>query len=127
MIQYETVVELSKSIWDKTKTWTQKASESGTACAVAMVGGDLTVFSIKHALVAAKTGSIAATVYVISAGLFGVQNRFAQAWLIAMATMCVDMVVHSTHYGNNYTEALYTGLGAGFIALMMSGFLYRGK
>ena len=127
MIGYESIVGVSKSIWDKTKTWTQKASESGTACAIAMVGGDLTVFSIKHALVAAKTGSIAATVYVISAGLFGVQNRFAQAWLIGMATMCVDMVVHASHYGEHYTEALYTGLGAGFIALMMSGFLYRGK
>lgn len=127
MITYETIVDVSKSIWDKTKTWTQKASESFTACSIAMVGGDLTVFSIKHALTAAKTGSIAATVYVISAGLFGVQNRFAQAWLIAMVTMCVDMVVHSTHYGNNYTEALYTGLGAGFIALMMSGVIYRDK
>ena len=127
MIEYDTIVGVSKSIWDKTKVWMQKASESGTACAIAMVGGDLTVFSIKHALVAAKTGSIAATVYVISAHLFGVQNRFAQAWLIGMVTMCVDMVVHESHYGAHYTEALYTGLGAGFIALILGGAFHKGK
>ena len=105
--------------------WMQKFMETWTACALAMVQGDLTVFTVKHAVTAGKTGLAAATAIVVTKYLAKIDNRFMVAWLTGVMTMCADIVVHPTHFGAHWHEAAITGVGAAFLALMLSGALYR--
>ena len=106
---------------EKFRLWWQKFSEAWTACALTMVQGDLSVFSINHAQVAAKTGLGAATAVVLTSLILQMPNRWAMAWLTGICVMLVDICIHPTHFGEHWHEAFVTGLGA----LMLSGILYR--
>ena len=99
----------------------QKFMEAWTACSLAMVQGDLTVFTVDHAITAAKTGVGAGTAIVLTTLLLKAENRWAMAWLTGICVMVVDICIHPTHFGEHWHEAFVTGLGA----LMLSGILYR--
>ena len=104
--------------------WREKFVQVWAACLTCMVGGDFSVVSINHAIKAAKTGSIAATVAVlctmsvITAKLH--KSDVGQAWLIGVVTSLVDITIHPTHYGAAYFEAAMTGAAAGMLALLMA-------
>ena len=107
------------------KDWFQKFMEAWTACALAMVQGNLSVFTWKHAITAGKTGLAAATAVVITKYLAKIDNRWMIAWLTGVMTMCADFIVHPTHFGEHWHEAAVTGVGAAFLALMLSGVLNK--
>lgn len=106
---------------EKFKLALQKFGEAWTACSIMMVQGDFTVFTIKHGLTAAKTGSIAAILLVFTSYFVALQNRFVMAWMTGVMVSLADIVIHQTHFGMHWHEAVLTGLGAA----MLSGFLYR--
>ena len=106
---------------EKFKLAAQKFGEAFTACSVMMVQGDFTVFTVKHGITAAKTGSIAAILIVFTSYFVALQNRFIMAWISGIMVALADVVIHQTHFGLHWHEAALTGLGA----MMLSGFLYR--
>jgi len=107
------------------RDWIQKFGEAWTACALAMVQGDLTIFTLKHAITAGKTGLAAATAVIVTRYLAKIDNQWMIAWLTGVMTMCADIIVHPTHFGEHWHEAAVTGAGAAFLALILSGVLNK--
>jgi len=99
------------------KLWFEKFSEAWTACLLCMVQGDLSVISLNHVITAAKTGSLAGLAFVIAA-LLPWSNKWLGIWLTGFLTMIADIIIHPSHYGNEFTESLITGLVAATIALV---------
>ena len=108
------------------KLWWQKFGEAWTACSLAMVQGDLTVFTVSHALTAAKTGTGAATAVLVASLLGGKwAEGYRLIWLTGFLTAIVDILVHPTHFGPHWMEAVCTGIGAMILAFMYEKFLRR--
>ena len=102
---------------NKLKILAERFGQSWSACMVAMVQGDLSVLTLKHAMVASKTGLIAGIAMVI-ASLIPNQSKWFGLWLIGLFTMIADYMTHPTHFGKPVTEAIVTGIGAVIIALI---------
>ena len=97
------------------RLWFDKFSQAWTACMLCMVQGDLTVLTLSHALTASKTGTLAGVAYVATSLLTKVDNKWFAVWLTGVLTMLADIVVHPTHFGDNWMEAACTGLGAAIL------------
>ena len=112
-------------IKEKSKLFAKKFGEAWTACMLAMVGGDVTVISLKHAFVASKTGTLTGIVVVITSIFTKLNNTYMTAWLTGIVTAMSDFIIHPTHYGERWTEAVVTGVGAGLLALIMAKFITK--
>ena len=113
---------------DRVNLFVKRFREAWVACLFCMVQGDLTVISINHAITAAKTGTIAASVLVAlsySPKLSG--SKTWSLWLIGVITSISDYAVHPTHFGPELAEALCTGVGAAGIAYVMMTFVDKEK
>ena len=106
-----------KHLNSKVKILVERFGQSWSACMVAMVQGDLSVLTLKHAMVASKTGLIAGIAMVI-ASLVPNQSKWFGLWLIGLFTMIADYMTHPTHFGNPMSESIVTGVGAVIIALI---------
>ena len=106
-------------IKDAAKQFTAKFSKAWTACAITMVEGDLTVFTINHAITAAKTGTLAGGVATAIFLAFRTDSKMFNAWALGIITAFCDLLVHPTHFGHHhFTEAAVTGIGAGVLAYL---------
>ena len=110
-------------MWDVLKKsaiqFTQKFSKAWTACAVAMVEGDLTVFTVSHAITAAKTGTMSGLAALALWLFFKSDNKWFHVFTLGLATTVSDIMVHPTHFGEHaMTEAVVTGIGAGVLAYL---------
>ena len=94
-------------------------SESWTACCLAMVQGDLSVLTLGHAMTAARTGILASVVMFVALFIKNNPSKWFIAWLTGIATAFSDILVHPSHFGTSYTEAIATGAGAFFLAYMV--------
>jgi len=101
------------------KLWTEKFLEAWTACALVMVQGDLTVFSLSHAVIAAKTGTLTGIAFVLTSFITRINNKWGNAAVTGILTAMADIVIHPTHFGLWWTEAVVTGVGAGILALIL--------
>ena len=97
----------------------EKFSESWLACLLTMVQGDITALTIKHAFVASKTGLIMATAYLFSRLFANRQSVYLDILLTGVLTALADLIVHPTHFGPFYAEAVATGIGAAFLAAVL--------
>ena len=97
------------------RQWFEKFSQAWTACMLMMVQGDVTALSFYHAKVAAKTGGLAGIGFVIAAQFGAANNRWLSAWIIGIITMFADIIIHPTHFGPAWMEAVCTGLGAALL------------
>lgn len=113
-------MRIKDKIKDKIKLWTEKFTEAWIACALLMVQGDLSVFTLNHALTAGKTGTLAACVLVLSSFKPGWDSGYKLVWLTGLATAMVDILVHPSNFGPEWIEAVCTGLGA-----MMLAYIYE--
>lgn len=98
----------------------QRFREAWLACLLCMVQGDFTVVTLKHAITAAKTGSIAGIAFValsFSKKLKG--NIYAATWTIGVLTTIADYIIHPTHFGPPWTEAVVTGVAAAALGFCM--------
>lgn len=101
----------------------RKFSEAWTSCLLCMVQGDLSVLSIKHAIVAGKTGLLTGlAVFVLSYSKRFPYNEYTLAWLTGVLTMLADMIVHPPQY---IAESVITGIGAGVLALVLGRFFTK--
>lgn len=88
-----------------------------------MTQGDLSTVTLGHWQIALSTGfAVGLTSIVLS---FGKLSRIeATRWGIALVavvgTTVADLVMHPTHFGSWWSEALVTGLGAGALSLLVS-------
>ena len=87
---------------------------SFTACGLAMVQGDLTVFTLGHLEVASEVGIVTGLAMVIAmtfnwAEVVGI-------WLTGVFTTIVDFITHPSNFPY---EAIATGFGAMVIALII--------
>ena len=100
---------------DKLKVCFEKFCEAFTACGLAMVGGDITVLSLYHAGVASKTGALTALAFFV-ASFIPWNHKYLPLFLTGVFVAIADILVHPTHYGSDFTEALVTGAIAMVIA-----------
>jgi hypothetical protein len=54
-------------------------------------------------------------------------NKYTIAGLTGFATAVADYLIHPTHFGGEFTEALVTGLAAGLLCLALSNFKKEAK
>ena len=106
---------------EKVKLWFEKFSEAWTACVICMVQGDLTVVSIKHAMIAAKTGTLTGLAFVI-ATLLPWENKWLAIFLTGLFTAIADSLIHMEMFPY---EAIVTGFVAALIAFVYEYF--KGK
>ena len=92
------------------------------SCMINMVSGHILIMSMKHFIIASKVG-------LVCAGGFGlvslatsklVQNKYFLAGYVFTATTIIDYFTHPSHFGNEYTEAIVTGLTAALISIIVS-------
>ena len=96
-----------------------KFLQAWSACMLCMVQGDLTVLTLSHALTASKTGLLTGLAFWITSFLDGNSgSTWKAAWLTGVLTMAADIVVHPTHFGDQWVEAFCTGLGAAGICFV---------
>lgn len=98
----------------------ENVSESGVACLLTMVQGNVVALTASHWVIASRTGLVAGV--VASAALFAIQrlNKWVIAGTLAVVTAVVDYFVHPAQFGEFMTEAIVTGLGAGGLSLMVA-------
>ena len=80
-----------------------------------MVQFNFSALQLKHFLVAAKTGLLTGILFIIVAEFITTTTAIASAVLLAMVTTIADFIVHPTHFGEPWTEAVCTGIGAGVL------------
>ena len=93
-------------------------SEAWLACAFMMVQGDLTAFTLNHAFIAASTGVYAALAILLTLHIYPKSGKFFIAWMTGLVTMLADKLTHPTHFGDAWSEALMTGIGAMCLAFL---------
>jgi len=66
---------------ERLELFLRKFSEAWIACSLAMVRGDLSVFTVKHALIAAETGLIAGILIIFTSFFQKLNNKWLLAWM----------------------------------------------
>ena len=107
----------------KLKLMAQKFFEAWAACSTVMVQGDLSALTMKHFLIAGKTGLLTGIAFVIIS-FTDIKSKYAPIWLTGVLTSVADILVHPTHFGPHYAEALVTGVLAAAFAY---AFTFLGK
>jgi len=100
-----------------------KAVETGAACLLLMVQGQLAQATLGHFLIASETGVL--TVFP----LLGItwtrharhfSNRWVSALFVAVCAFFADAFIHASHYRGEYTEAAFTAAGAFALSVIVS-------
>jgi len=100
-----------------------KAAETGAACLLLMLQGQLAGATLGHFLLASKTGVL--TVFP----LLGITwtkhakylaHRWTSAVLVGTCAFFADAVIHGSHYRGKFTEAALTGLAAFALSVIIS-------
>ncbi len=91
----------------------ENVAESGAACLVTMVQGNLLLVGLTHWITATQTGLIAGIAATTAIALAKTSNRILVALILGTVTAVVDYFVHPGMLGEHHaTEAIVTGLGA---------------
>ena len=98
---------------NKLAPFVENVAESGAACLVTMVQGNLLLLGMSHWITASQTGLIAGTAAATAMTLTQTRNRVILALVLGASTAVVDYFVHPGMIGESaVTEAIITGLGA---------------
>jgi len=100
-----------------------KAVETGAACLVFMVQGELGQATAGHFLIASKTG-VLTVLPLLGITLTRHARHFANRWMsaifVGVCAFFADAVIHGSHYPGAYTEAALTSTGAFALSVMIS-------
>ncbi|MEO0996799.1 MAG: hypothetical protein AAFX58_04705 [Pseudomonadota bacterium] len=97
----------------KLSPFIENIAESGAACLVTMVQGNLLLLGLTHWITASQTGLVAGTAAATAITLARTDNRLTLAGILGISTAVVDYFVHPGTIGDGAaTEAIITGLGA---------------
>jgi hypothetical protein len=103
----------------------ENVTESGVACLLTMVQGNVLALSITHWLVASQTGVLAGTLAAAAVLLIRVRTRWVVAIVLGAVTTVVDYLVHPGNFGPVALEAVITGLGAAALSWTAGAVLKR--
>jgi hypothetical protein len=102
----------------KLATYAENMCESGIACLLTMVQGDVLALTASHWLVASQTGMLAGAVAATTLIAAKLRRPWVISLVLGVATTAVDALVHSTHFVlESLAEAAVTGVGAFVLAL----------
>ncbi len=104
----------------------ENIAESGAACLVTMVQGNLLLVGVSHWITASQTGLVAGTVAATAITLAKTDNRLILAGILGVSTAIVDYFVHPGMIGEGAaTEAIITGLGAAVLSYVVGTILIK--
>ena len=100
-----------------------KAVETGAACLLLMVQGQLAQATLGHFLIASETGIL--TVFpLLGITLTRHARHFANRWVsgtfVALCSFFADALIHRSRYPGDYAEAALTALGAFVLSIAVS-------
>ena len=99
------------------------------SCMVNMVSGKILLMSMKHFIIASKVGLVCSGGFILVSLITSklVKNKYFLAGYVFLATALIDYFTHYSHFGNQYTEAISTGLVASLISIIVSFILCKKK
>ena len=97
----------------------ERFSEAWLSCLLVMVQGDVLALTLRHSIVAAKTGLLSALGAAFCVLLLGNPTQAQKIVAIGAFTAIADYIVHPTHFGPHWAEAVVTGVAAAAIALIV--------
>jgi type IV secretory pathway TrbD component len=104
----------------------ENIAESGAACLVTMVQGNLLLLGLSHWVTASQTGLVAGTAAATAITLTRTDNRLILAGVLGVSTAIVDYFVHPGMIGEApATEAIITGVGAAALSYVVSTILIK--
>lgn len=108
----------------KLSSLVENVAESGTACLVTMVQGNVLALGLSHWLIASQTGVVAGAASVAALSVARTTNRWGIAAVLGLTTAVVDYFVHPGMLGHSdWVEAAVTGLGAAGLSLAVGAIL----
>lgn len=97
--------------------------EATSSCLLMMTQGNLFAITFKHWMVGLKTGFLTGLM-AVAVSIFGnpeyQNNKYVVSGIVGFLTAISDLIVHPSHFGGVYTEAIVTGIGAGLFCLALS-------
>ena len=96
----------------------ERAGEVWLSCMLFMVQGDISQVTGGHALTALKVSVGVVVTYVVAKKILKVNRFWKTIVLLAIITAIVDYLVHPTHFGEAWSEAVLTGIGASCFATL---------
>lgn len=100
----------------KITPFVENIAESGAACLVTMVQGNLLALGLSHWIIASQTGLVAGTAAAAAIVLAKTDNRWIIAGILGLSTAVVDYFIHPGMFGPIAMEAIVTGLGAAVLS-----------
>ena len=94
----------------------ERAGEVWLSCMLFMVQGNLSALTMNHGITALEVSLGVVTTYVVAKKILKVKNFWKTIVLLAAITAAIDFLVHPTHFGEAWSEAVITGLGASAFA-----------
>ena len=114
------------AIKEKLAPFLENIAESGAACLVTMVQGNLLLLGLSHWITASQTGLVAGTAAAAAITLAKTDNRLILAGVLGVSTAIVDYFVHPGMIGEQAaTEAIITGIGAAILSYAVGTILIK--
>ena len=102
---------------NKITPFVENIAESGAACLVTMVQGNILALGLSHWIIASQTGLVAGTATAAAITLAKTNNRWILAGILGVSTAIVDYFIHPGMIGEAAaTEAIITGVGAAVLS-----------
>ena len=108
---------------DKIKILINRISESIPCCLLLMVQGNVFALTLGHWFKALQVGTLTGLMAVLVSFTNHKElqdNKFVISGLTGFLTAIADLFLHPSHFGNESTEAIVTGIGAGLLCLTLS-------
>ena len=93
--------------------------ESGVACLLAMVQGNVLALTTTHWVIASRTGLLAGVAASVALVLLRSRNAWIVSFGLGIATAIADFFVHPGGFGPVALEAIVTGSVAALLALFV--------
>jgi len=94
----------------------ERAGEVWVSCMLLMVQGRFLDLTTAHAVTALKVSLGVVFTYFVAKKILGIHQFWKTIVLLAFITAVIDFLIHPTHFGEAWTEAVVTGLGASLFA-----------
>lgn len=111
---------------NKVSLYAENVCESGIACLLTMVQGNVLALGLSHWIVASQTGLLAGAIVGTTAIAADLRRPWVVSLVLGSVTTLVDMLVHPATFGiAPLLEAVVTGVGAFALSLGAAALLHR--
>lgn len=106
--------------------YVENICESGVACLLTMVQGNVLALGLSHWVVASQTGLLAGAIVGTTVLAANLRRPWVVSLVLGAVTTLVDMVVHPATFGvSSLREAAVTGVGSFVLSLGLGSVLRR--